>query len=285
MLIALVSGKGSPGTSTTALALALAWPGQVLLADCDPRGGDLLWGYGQGKFAAGAGLLSYQVNSRRASSTVDALWSATVQLGENRWALPGVDESRQAGSVEWSGLARALRAVPDGVDVIVDCGVVPAHRPPTAIWTAADLVVLVNRSSLKSTRAALNAGGLVRSDLMSTGLGADRLVSMVVGAGMPYSMAEVRQALVSVAPVIGELPWEAGAAGTLSDGVVGKRRELGRLTSAAGVLAKEVQSRATELYRPGAFAPTSSALPPAPSMPPLAARTMNGSSMNGGARA
>jgi len=284
VLIALVSGKGSPGTSTTALAMALAWPGPVLLADCDPRGGDLLWGYGQGKFAAGAGLLSYQVNSRRSSSTVDALWSATVQLGEDRWALPGVDESRQAGSVEWSGLARAFRSAPAGVDVIVDCGVVPAHRPPMAIWTAADLVVLVNRSSLKSTRAALNAGGLVRSDLMSTGYGADRLVSMVVGAGMPYSLADVRQALAGVAPVVGELPWEVRAAATLSDGAVGKRRDLARLTTAAGVLAQIVRQRAAAMDRLGSLALPSSVLPPAPSMPSTNG-SMNGSSMNGGAHA
>lgn len=247
MLIALVSGKGSPGTSTTALGLALAWPRQVLLADCDPRGGDLLWGYGQGKFAPGTGLLALQVNSRRCSSIFEALWSATVQLGEDRWALPGLDESRQAGSVEWPSVARALRAVPPGVDVIADCGVVPAHRPPTPIWTAADLVVVMNRSSLKSTRAALNAGGLLRSDLMSSGFGADRLVSVVVGAGMPYSLGEVTEAMAPVAPVLGEVPWEVQAASTLSDGAVAKRRHLGGFTSAAGQLAGLLQTRAEEV--------------------------------------
>ena len=54
MLIAFVSGKGAPGTSTSALALALAWPRLVLLAECDPRGGDLVWGFGQGRDTAAA---------------------------------------------------------------------------------------------------------------------------------------------------------------------------------------------------------------------------------------
>jgi len=275
VLIALVSGKGSPGTSTTALAMALAWPGPVLLADCDPRGGDLLWGYGQGKFAPGAGLLAYQVNSRRAVSTFDALWSATVQLGADRWALPGLDESRQAGSVEWASVARAFRSVPPGVDVIVDCGVVPAHRPPAAVWTAADLVVLVNRSSLKSTRAALNAGGLLRSDLMSSGFGTDRLVSVVVGVGMPYSLSEVEEAVVSVAPVVGEVPWEVRGAATLSEGVTARRRDLARLTSAAGLLARTLLGRAGE-------AAGSEVLVAQPGSPPPLAPSMNGS-LNGGA--
>lgn len=256
MLIALVSGKGAPGTSTTALALTLAWPEPVLLADCDPRGGDLLWGYGQGKHSAGTGLLSVQMNSRRASSAAEALWPATVKLDENRWALPGVDESLHAQSVDWMGLAQMLRAVPAGVDVIVDCGVVPAHRAPQAIWSAADMVVLVVRSSLKSTRAALNAGALVRKDLMTSGLGADRLVSVVVGAGMPYSLAEVTAAVSEVAPVIGELPWEARAAATLSDGAIARKRDLARLTAAAATTARSVQERGRSLTGGERFAPS-----------------------------
>ena len=42
-LVALVSAKGSPGVTTTALALAGTWPEnrRVLLAELDPAGGDL----------------------------------------------------------------------------------------------------------------------------------------------------------------------------------------------------------------------------------------------------
>lgn len=255
MLIAVVSGKGSPGTSTTALALTLAWPSAVLLADCDPRGGDLLWGYGQGKHNPGTGLASVQLNTRRAASSAEALWPATVSLGENRWALPGVDESLHAQSVDWMGLAKMLRTVPAGVDVIVDCGVVPAHAAPQAVWSAADLVILVTRSSLKSTRAALNAGALVRKDLMSAGLGADRLMSVIVGPGKPYSLAEVTAALAEVAPVVGELPWEPRAAATLSDGVIARKRDLARLTAAATTTAHSVRERGLSLSGGERFAP------------------------------
>jgi len=39
-LIALAAAK-SAGVTTSALALAGVWPGPVLLAECDPAGGDI----------------------------------------------------------------------------------------------------------------------------------------------------------------------------------------------------------------------------------------------------
>ena len=39
--IALVSAKGSPGVTTTALLLAAVWPGGATLLEADPAGGDL----------------------------------------------------------------------------------------------------------------------------------------------------------------------------------------------------------------------------------------------------
>ena len=43
-LYALVSAGGAPGVTTSALALTLSWPSQVILAECDPSGGDILAG-------------------------------------------------------------------------------------------------------------------------------------------------------------------------------------------------------------------------------------------------
>ena len=44
MLVAICSAKGSPGVSVAALALASVWPSRVVLAECDPAGGDLRTG-------------------------------------------------------------------------------------------------------------------------------------------------------------------------------------------------------------------------------------------------
>lgn len=250
MLIAVASGKGAPGASCTALALTLTWPRPVLLVECDPRGGDLLWGFGQGRFAAGRGLLNLWIAARGAASISDALWSATVELGENRWALSGLDESRQSGSVEWSVLARALTQVPDGIDVIADCGVVPALRAPSAVWTAADLVLLATRSSLRATHSAINAGTLLRADLTSSGFGPDRLGAVVIGVGRPYSMGQVRAAMESTAPVLGELPWAPAAAATLSDGAAAGReyrKLMATSQSLAAALYETVSARGVDV--------------------------------------
>jgi hypothetical protein len=223
VLISLVSAKGAPGTSTSALALAVAWPRPVLLAECDPRGGDILWGFGQGRDAGGRGLLGLQVAARRQPMAA-ALWSQVIELeAEDTWALPGVEEPRHSGTVEWSSLARALASLKD-VDVIADCGAVPAAKPPTALLSSSDLVTLVTRATLRSTHATQGVTGLLRSDLMNSGLGADRLVSIVVGPGHPYPLADVTAALSGTAPVLGSLPWDPTAAEVLSEGAPAGRK-------------------------------------------------------------
>ena len=55
-LYALVSAGGSPGVTTTALTLSLGWPGQVILAECDPSGGDILAGLFAGRCKRPCGL-------------------------------------------------------------------------------------------------------------------------------------------------------------------------------------------------------------------------------------
>ena len=57
-LYALVSAGGSPGVTTTALALALSWPSPVVVAECDPSGGDVLAGLFAGHLEARSGLLA-----------------------------------------------------------------------------------------------------------------------------------------------------------------------------------------------------------------------------------
>lgn len=279
MLIALVSGKGAPGASTTALALTLGWPRPALLVECDPRGGDLMWGYGQGRHAEGRGLLNLQIAARRETMS-SALWSTTVELGENRWALPGLEEPKQAGPIEWASLARALAAQSD-VDVIADCGVIPALRAPSPVWTAADMVVLVTGSSLRGTRATVNVAGLLRSEVMSTGLGADRLVSGVVGPGRPYPLGDVRAAMADAAPVLGELPWDPAAAATLSEGAPAGRR-LKRFLAGATDLGNAIGARAMALRaQTGEFQPDPNMGGSAPRHSTVAQRLMQSSSPAG----
>src|SRR5215217_7772269 len=43
VLIAIASMKGSPGATSTSLALAAMWPRPVVLVEADPSGGDLAY--------------------------------------------------------------------------------------------------------------------------------------------------------------------------------------------------------------------------------------------------
>ena len=227
MLIAVVSSKNSPGATTTSLALTLAWPRPALLAELDPRGGDILWGYGRGQNVGGAGLLRLQLTSR-AHPASESVWAEVIELpgwapvkgsaADNpRWWLPGLTEPRQVGTVNWSLVLRLLRSVGDGVDVVADCGSVHgnAERTPRPVWAGADLVVLTVRPTLAGVHAARNAAEVLREDLMASGLGPDRLVSVVVNCPYGYPLGDVVDELQEYAPVLGELPFDPDAADTL----------------------------------------------------------------------
>ncbi|HSS91257.1 MAG TPA: hypothetical protein VLL69_18210, partial [Streptosporangiaceae bacterium] len=67
-LVAVASDKGAPGVTTASVVLAAVWPRPVLLAECDPAGGDLRYRFRAadgGGLDPGRGLLSLAVAARR----------------------------------------------------------------------------------------------------------------------------------------------------------------------------------------------------------------------------
>ena len=156
------------------------------------------------------------------------MWSEVIELpgpgaGERpgvdgrRWWLPGLTEPRQVGTGELALVLRLLRSVDDGADVVADCGSVYGNpeRIPKAAWAGADLVVLTVRPTLAGVHAARNAAQILREDLMTSGLGPDRLVSVVVGCPYGYPLSQVVDELQDCAPVLGDLPYDPDAADTL----------------------------------------------------------------------
>ncbi len=150
-----------------------------MLAALDPRGGDVLWGYGHGQNIGGAGLLRLQLTSR-SHTAPESVWAEVTELpgpalakgsGGARWWLPGLTEPQQVGTVNWSLVLRLLRSVGDGLDVVADCGSVhgSAERTPRAVWAGADLAVLTVRPTLAGVHAARNAAQILREDLMASG--------------------------------------------------------------------------------------------------------------------
>jgi hypothetical protein len=208
-LIGLVSAKGSPGVTTTALALTLRWPRRVVLAECDPAGGDVLAGYFAGSAEASGGLLALASAARRGQAAAE-LPRQLIALDQDRarCVLPGLADPAQAAGIaqQWTALAdlfTSLDIAGEPVDVLADCGRLGAAHPP------------VELSSLVAVRSAYPWMEALGRDLPS-GVGASRLTLVLVGENQPYSPHEIARQLG--APVAGALPWDARAAAVLSAG-------------------------------------------------------------------
>jgi hypothetical protein len=160
MLTALVSLSGSPGCSVLSQAVATMWPGPVLLAECDPAGGAIAFGYLRGESVAHGGLYASVTSVRRAGdSGPDALTTsighhvftldAPVPRAERLLWLPGFTDPGQASAItsaEWVDVGSALVSLAgqaDGVDVIADCGRLFPSSPAWPLLRAAHMVVVV----------------------------------------------------------------------------------------------------------------------------------------------
>jgi hypothetical protein len=235
---ALVSAGGSPGVTTAALALALGWPRQVILAECDPSGGDILAGLFAGHLAARNGLLPLAVEAgQNPDAAAAALWSQLIELDDERGRLllAGISDPRQGTGLApvWPVLAAALAAQP--ADVIADCGRLDGSTSPEPVLTAASMVALVLRPSLRQVTRARP-----RVEMLTQLLGPGRLALLLVGEGTP-SAREISRALgVSVTC---SLPYDEKAASVLSDGAGSRRglhtRPLIRAAGPAGRVLRE----------------------------------------------
>ncbi|MFI9389139.1 hypothetical protein ACIG5F_48675, partial [Kutzneria sp. NPDC052558] len=70
-IISIVSAKASPGTTTTATALAVTWHAPMLLVGADPAGDDIIGGYlgpwiAKGWVQPGKGIVSFTTATRHA---------------------------------------------------------------------------------------------------------------------------------------------------------------------------------------------------------------------------
>jgi hypothetical protein len=223
-LIAMNSAKGSPGVSTAALAFTLTWPAPVLLAECDPAGGDLLAGYlARYELPANRGVLPLASSALRGTAEQD-LTGNLIDLDAprlQRMALPGLTEPAQSASLNlaWTSLADFFARMADRT-VIADCGRLAAAHPPFALLARADLVLLTLRPhSLRTLSPAMSAVTALRRQLPA-GFVENNLGLLLVGGGI--AAREVARHLG--APVVASLPWDAPTAGALCGDGRGRRR-------------------------------------------------------------
>lgn len=220
-IYALASPGGSPGVTTTALALALGWPAPVLVVECDPCGGAILAGALGGHVPAHAGLVEHAIEAGRNQVAAAAdLQKRVIPLDSagTRTLLPGLTDPRQAAGLAsaWPAVASTLTAQP--CEVIADCGRLDAGQAqPLPVLAAASVMALVLRPTLRQVVAARP-----RVDMLaSLPGGATRLVLLVTGAGA-QPVKDIAATLG--VPVAAVLPADTRSAAVLSDGAASRRK-------------------------------------------------------------
>ena len=240
-VVALASAKGSPGVTTTALALASWWPRQAVLIEADPAGGDLAARTG---LAEEPGLVGLAAALRRdrpdAPLSGDLLerYQQRSPIGVEVVAAPA--SSRQARAAVSLLSAQAARSSPAGGDLLMDLGRLAGNSHSGAapashkMGGTADLVVWVCRPELadlahiagvlgpehpmRTDAVGTDAVGTdaVGTDAVGTNAGETETVIVLCGEG-PYPANEVSATLGR--PVLGSLPADnAGAAALWAGG-------------------------------------------------------------------
>lgn len=242
-VIAFASASGSPGVTTTALGLALTWPRPVLLVDADPTGGSgLLAGYYRGTREYDAGLIELALTS---SNLSDALADVARPIEGTRVSfIAGTRSHTQASALRdlWGPLAEALGELEaTGQDVIVDAGRLGLNGSPEPLLDAADLALLVSRTTLPALSALRSwAGAFQRPALDWYQAGA-----VLVGEGQPYAAREVSP--VVNLPVVASLPDDPESAAVFSRGAQPpKRFDTGPLSRGLRAAVASIHSTITQ---------------------------------------
>ena len=223
-LIAIASDKGAPGVTTAALALAAVWPRPVLLAECDPAGGDLVYRFPAadgGRLDPRRGVLSLAVVARRGMQP-QQVWEHTQKLHGGLDVLAGVTNAEQGAglSLLWGPIGKILAALPQA-DVIADCGRLGADGPLYDLLAEATTVVLVTRVHVADVirlrdRAAAFAAAAASRGRRGFGVG---VVVVADHKKFRAALGEVQQVLAQAnapATVLGGIADDVKGAGLLA---------------------------------------------------------------------
>ena len=204
-MVCLGSAHGSPGVTTTALALAATWPEhrRCLLVEADPFGGVIAARYGLGDTP---GLSSLAAVGRRGLDD-DVVWQHAQQLSGGVLVLVGPASADEAHAVvrDLAGALAAWSAAQTEVDVIVDCGRLAPGLPVMGPILGAGALMVLTRPSLDQLRPAAHRVMALRDS------GVDATLLLV--GDQPYGAHEVATTLHT--DVVGVVAWDPHAAGSV----------------------------------------------------------------------
>ena len=283
-LIALAADKGSPGVTTSAVALAAVWPRRALYAECDPHGGDLVYrmpaDHG-GPLDPNRGLVSLAVDARRGLDP-GVLPQHTQRLRGGLEILVGLGNADQAHGMAglWAPLGRALDRFGElahGADVIADCGRIGPDSPTLDLLAQAGLVLLVARAEAEQIAHVRDRANSLSARLHATqggsavSLGRPPIGVVLIAAPhqakqVARQVGELLAATTPGAEVLGVLAYDQTGAAALAGRARG-RVDKALLTRTARELAGTVAHR-YGLIRPQAPPPPQQQQPPqAPAQP------------------
>ncbi len=232
-LIGLCSAHGSPGVTTTALALAATWPEnrRCLLVEADPFGGVIGARYGLGDTPGMSSLAAVA----RGGLDEEAVRGHAQRLPGGVVVLVGPPSADEAHAVlgDVAGALAAWCTAEGGIDVIVDCGRIAPASPTLGILATADAAMVLTRPSVDQLRpAAHRLAGLEASGVK---------VSLLLVGDRPYGPDHVAASLT--ADIAGVMAWDPRTAAVLT-GTRGAVRDLRRspLVRSAATLAGRLAS-------------------------------------------
>ncbi len=215
--IVLTSATGSPGVTTSAVGLTIAWPQNVCLVDANPHT-DLAIpaGYLRGAPLAQRGLLGVAeaVRTQSEFSVTDHCVELTQDESVTRYFFPGPAKPGDPTlfTPVWQRVFESLADTND-TDVIVDAGRLGHRGLGSDVIDLADVLLLVLRSSLPSIAGAHLYLPQLRAQAAAVGT---RLEILLVGQNRPYKTIEVQQQFSL--PVTAAIPWDEPRARIFSEG-------------------------------------------------------------------
>jgi hypothetical protein len=246
-LIALASVKSSPGVTTTALALAAAWPApRRLLLEADPAGGDLGPWLG---LPPSPGLVGLAAAARHEHDG-GTIWDHAQEVGSGMHVVVAPVGAEQASAclATLAGMTTQLDREPSVV--VADCGRLDPGSPALRIAAQAFLTLLVVRPQVSElSHVAPRIAGLLGAGLRLGLLLAP--VASRVPAEPAYSAQEITATLDL--PVHASLPADPRAAAQL----IGSRGSPGRTARPRPLLRAAAALAALLDGQPGQQEPTS----------------------------
>jgi hypothetical protein len=240
--VLFLSLAGSPGVTTTALAMTLTWPQSALLIEADSSHySSILPGFLRAQIPHSRGIGELSVLSRsHGSLDLNQIWGQSISLIDEpsptdaerpnetleRRLVPGFADPAAARAMDsvWAQLGSTAASFEGmAMDVLIDAGRWNIEDRRHALLTLSDLVVIVMKATLADLVATHIRLPVIREQLAATGReGALAVLLVEPSSGPRRPQAEVRKVL-GVDP-LGQIAWDDATAPVFSAGERSSKR-------------------------------------------------------------